>query len=1104
MKKNANRINQLRWNRFLKVILMLKFILILIIVTSYGAFSKGYGQIKINVNFENVSLKKALKEIEKKSDYHFLYNDDVLIKNDLPASLNVKNASLDEVMDALLNKTNLSYRLSANNLVTLFEKGGVISSVSITGKVTDENGQPMPGVSVLLKGTSFGTQTDINGKYTLSIPDANANNVILVFSFIGYEQQNIAVGDSHQINVVLKPSPNALNEVVVVGYGTQKRSDVTGSVTEVPKSRLSELPVTNVLQAVEGAVAGVIVSSASSIPGTQPSALIRGQNSITAGSGPYVVVDGIPLSKSGGSLNDINPNDIESVEILKDASAVAIYGTNGSNGVILITTKRGKTGKPVIRYNGYGGLEDLAHILEPRDPAAYIQKYADYLMETGQTQTSPVPNYSELPNYNAGRTIDWVKAATQQGVMQDHNLSVMGGTPDIKYYISGDYLKQKGVVKGYQYHRAAFRSNLDVNVTSFLTVGTSMFFTDNNYDGGRANLLNATAMSPYGNEYNADGTYAIYPMYPELLYTNPMLGLTTDQVHRSVNLNGNGYAEVKFGGVLKGLKYRLNAGYTYLPTRDDSYTGRLANSPLGSASAASSETNDYTIDNLLYYNTDFGKNHIDFTGLYSVQQRRYFSETAGATGFVNDALSFNDIGAGATQTASSYQDRYGLNSQMGRINYSYDSRYLLTLTARRDGSSVFGANTTKYGWFPSAAVGWNISREDFLKNSKIVDNLKLRASYGKSGNEAISVYRTITTDNAVRFPFNGVSTIGVLAGNLGNANLHWESTVGANLGVDFSLFNNRVSGTVDAYKSHTYGLILSRSLPSITGYSSVLDNIGKTANQGIEVTLNTHNITGSDFRWETNIVYATNKNKIVDLYGDGKDDIGNRWFIGKPIGVIYDYKMTGVWQTGQDPSTQDPSAKPGDLKFADINGDGKITASDREILGQTAPKWTGGITNTFHYKNLNLSVFFQTVQGMLRNNADLNYADESGRRNTPAEVGYWTPSNNNNSFQALSYTNTRGYGYPHDASYTRLKDVTFSYIVPQKLLDKAHIASLTFYISGQNLYTFTKWIGWDPEQTYYTRGTGNSGNNQAAYTADWTNNYPQTRTFIFGANISLK
>lgn len=984
--------------------------------------------------------------------------------------------------------------LIAIAVITGFDQGRLYAQApqtDITGVISDAKGTPIPGVTVRNSATARVAVSDPNGRFSI----AASKGQQLIFSFLGYASKTITAGDQRRISVTLSEAADiALNDVVVIGYGTQKRSDVTGSVVSVPKSRLSQLPVTNVLQSIEGAVAGVNVTTTSSIPGSQPSALIRGQNSITAGSGPYVVVDGVPLSKTGGSLNDINPNDIASVEILKDASATAIYGTNGSNGVILITTKRGTTGKPVIRYNGYAGFDNLAHILEPRSGAEYVQKYADYLKQTGQVQTRPVPNIGELPAYNAGTTTDWVKEATQQGVIQDHNVGISGGSEDVKYFISGDYLNQKGVIKGYEFKRIGLRSNLDVNVTSFLTVGTSLFLTSNNYDGGRANLLFATAMSPYGQEYNANGTYTIYPMNPEQLYTNPLLGLTTTQISRTTNINGNGYAEIKFPGVLTGLKFRLNGGYTYFPERRGSYVGRLANDLNGTASSFNASTNSYTIENILTYTKDIQKHHFDFTALYSAQERKYNSTTAGAVGFVNDELGLDNIGAGATQTSGTYRDRYGLNSQMGRLFYAYDSRYLLTLTARRDGSSVFGSNTSKYGVFPSAALGWNISNENFMKDAKLINNLKLRLSYGKTGNEAVGVYRTITTDGTARSPFNGISTIGVLAGNLGNSRLQWETTKTANIGLDFGVLKNRISGSAEVYQNKTNGLLLNRSLPIITGYGSVLDNIGKTENKGLELTLTTQNFAGQDFRWETMIVYATNRNKITDLYGDGKDDLGNRWFLGKPISVIYDYKMTGIWQTGEDVSKQDPTARPGSLKFADLNGDGRITGDgDRMILGQTTPKWTGGITNTFHYKNINLSIFIQTAQGMTKNNPDLTYGDETGRRNTPAEIGYWTPENQSQTRPALSYNNTLGYGYASDASYTRIKDITLSYVFAQQFLDKLHLGGLTIYASGRNLHTFTNWVGWDPENNYSTRGSG-----------DWTNNYPLTRTFVLGLNVSLR
>lgn len=957
----------------------------------------------------------------------------------------------------------------------------------------------LANVSVQVKGTNRIVQTDPNGQFTI---EAGSGDV-LVFTSVGYASQEIALKGRKSLDVRLMIANREMNEVIVVGYGSQKRSDVTGAVVSVPKGRLSQLPVTNVFQSIEGTVAGLTVSTTSSVPGATPQVAIRGQNSLTANTEPFIVVDGIPLSKTGGSVNDINPNDIASVEILKDASAVAIYGVNGSNGVILITTKRGTTGKPVIRYNAYVGMENLAHILKPRDGASFVQKWADYNKESGLTPQYPVPNAAELPYYNSGKTTDWMDVMTRQGIIQDHNLSISGGTKDVRYFLSGDYLDEKGPLYGFNYKRVSLRSNLDVTLTPFLTVGTSLFFANNNFDGGRINMLFGTAMSPYAQVADSTGTYIIYPMYPELLYTNPMLSLYTDQLNRRVNANGNGYLELKFPGVLSGLKYRLNASYSFLPTRLGSYVGRKANDLNGTASLNTTETKSYILENILTYTKDFDKHHIDVTAVYSAQQRQYDSTAAGAVGFINDQLSYNNLGAGATQTSNSYGDLYRINSQMGRLNYSYDSRYLFTATVRRDGSSVMGGNTDKYGVFPSVAAGWTISNESFMKDAKWVDFLKLRGSYGKTGNEAINVYSTITTDVTARYPFNGLVATGVSASNLGNNNLHWENTKGLNIGIDFTLLNSRISGSIDAYHTKTTDILLKRNIPVTTGFTTVYDNLGKVDNKGLEITVNTKNVVMSDFRWESIVNFSTNSNKIVDIYGDKKSDVGNKWFIGQPIGVNYDYVMTGIWQENEDASKQDPTAKPGFIKFADVNHDGKITAdSDRVVQGRLAPKWIGGLTNTFHYKNFHLTVFIQTVQGITKNDNDLNYVDESGRRNTPAEVGYWTPENKSQSFPALTTaanTARRGYGYPRDASYTRLKDITLSYTVPQKFLDALRLGSLTIYASGRNLHTWTKWIGWDPESTQVQRGNG-SPNTLGSY----TNNYPNIRSIVFGLNVSLR
>ncbi len=954
----------------------------------------------------------------------------------------------------------------------------------------------LANVSVQVEGSGTGTQTGTDGRFTLS----TSPNATLVFSMVGYVPQTLKVNNRNTLTVDLQAADNQMNEVVVIGYGTQKRSDVTGSVASVPKERFTQLPVTNVMQAIQGAVAGVNVSVGSTVPGRTANVQVRGVNSIGASNSPLIVVDGIPLAPDA-TTNDINANDIASMEILKDASAVAIYGVRGSNGVILITTKRGSTGKPVIRYNVYTGSEKIINTLNPSSPERYVQKWADFRAQNNLSDTSILPNLYERNNYYAGKTTDWVDVVTQTGTLTDHNLSISGGTKDAKYYISGELLKQKGAVKGYQYQRVNLRSNLDINITEYLSAGTSFFFNNNNSDGGRANFYLATNMSPYGQLYDDNGNYTMFPMFPELLYLNPMLGTTTERVDRNQNLTGNAYAELK-PLFLKGLKYRLNASYSLVNSRWGGYEGRSINNQLGTGSINHSEARYWIIENILSYTRDFGDHHVDFTGLYSSQEKSYFSNGSSSTGFINDELSYYNLGAGATQSNGSFYDRKTNLSQMGRVNYSYDSRYLLTVTARRDGASVFGANTTKYGVFPSVAFGWNLHNEAFMSGQEWMNSLKLRLSYGQSVNEAISINGTATTAGTNRFPFSGVSTIGVLASNLGNANLHWEETKGANMGIDFSVLKNRVSGTVDLFRTTTDDILLRRNIPIITGYANILDNLGKTKNTGIELTLNTVNVATRDFKWETSLNFASYKNTIVSLYGNldstGKEvsDIGQGLFIGESRYVIYDYTLDGVWQEGEDPSSVDPTAKPGHLKFRDMNGDKKIDANDRSVLGSRLPKWTGGLTNTFHYKNFHLNIFIQTSQGALRNNVNLTFADEAGRINIPREIDYWTadnPINDRPSLSALAVSANRGYGYPKDASYTRIKDVTFSYTMPDKVLEKVRLGGLTLYASGRNLYTFTDWQGWDPENDFTFRGSG-----------DWVNNYPPVRSIVFGANITLR
>ena len=973
-------------------------------------------------------------------------------------------------------------------------------NTTVKGVVRDAMG-PTAGATVVQKGTNNGTITDLDGNFTINVP----SNAVLVISFVGLDTQEIPVAGKKFIEVTLSGNEE-LEEVVVVGYGTQKKSDITGSVASVDKARLSKLPVTNVLQAVQGATAGVTISQGSSIPGDAPSALVRGRNSINAGTGPYIVVDGVPISKSGGSLNDINPGDIESMEILKDASATAIYGTNGANGVILITTKHGKEGKPSISYNGYVGIEDFANKMDFCNGAQITQRYKDYVAQNaGETMYNDyVKNQGEAAAQAAGQETDWIyDMVSRTGIIQDHNVTINGGADKVKYFISGDYLTQKGVLKGFNYKRYSLRLNIDADVTDYLKIGTNTYIVSHNRDGGRVNFLMAEAMSPYGQVYNEDGSYCIYPMASENLFFNPMRDVNQDHERRQWNINLNGYADLDFGHIwapLKGLHYKFNFGYSYVPKRESYYNGAEQNNLNGYGEIFNAETQNYTAENILSWARDFGKHHIDLTALYASSRRKYHDNTAAASKFINDELLWHNLGGGGTQVAKSKTELYTTVSQMGRINYSYDSRYLFTATVRRDGSSVFGDNI-KYGTFPSVALGWNIANEAFMEGTNDwLNNLKLRLSYGKAGNEAINVYETLSKMTNAALALDGASYTALYPNSrMGNSGLSWESTQSFNVGVDFGFLNNRINGNIDFYTSKTTDLLLQRNLPKISGYSNVYMNMGETANKGLEITINSKNISTKDFTWSTSLVWSWNKNEIKDLYGDGKDDLGNRWFIGHPISVIYDYEMEGIWQKDEidrgDHLNHDPQAQAGDVKLRDIDGDGKITPEgDKTIQGQTTPKWIGGLTNTFSYKNITLSIFIQTVQGLKRNNSLLAMAsDEMGRRNSTLEVGYWSESNPTNEFRSLSKTSNRwGYGFPRDASFTRVKDITLSYQFPAKITKALNINALTIYASGRNLFTFTDWIGWDPESDITQRGWGG-----------YENNYPMTKSMVFGLNVTF-
>ncbi|WP_177192156.1 TonB-dependent receptor [Chitinophaga arvensicola] len=1080
----------------------MKLTFLLLTVAFLNVSATGYAQL-LTWSGKNVRVEKIFTIIRNQSGYTVVASREVLNKAN-PVTMKVENAPIREFLDIMLKDQPLKYVIENKSIFISpktenrhEENNEAPASTDVKGKVTDEAGNPLPGVSVRVKGASQGVSTGTDGTYALHIPTDGP--LVLLFSYLGMTPQEITVNGNGTFNIVMKASVEQQTEVVVVGYGTRKRSDVTGSIASVPKDRLKNLPVTNVLQSIQGTIPGVSVISNSSKPGSSPAFYMRGLKSINASNAPLIVLDGIPFN---GTYNDINPNDVESIDLLKDVSASAIYGARGANGVILITTKKGKSGKPVISYSGYAGPEYQANTVKQMNGEQYRTKNHWYNIQAGRPDAPDLPYITEQTNFANGKPeVDWLKEIAQQGYIHSHELSISGGTEHVRYYVSGTFLKEQGNLKGFQYNRSSIRANIDANVTSWLKAGVNMFLVNNNQDGGKVTLFDANSLSPYGSLYNAAGDYEIYPIAPQTLYMSPLINLYNPGLNRNKNMTTSGYAEVA-PNFIKGLKYRVNGSYSFRPLRTADYYGRKMGDMNGTASVQNVENKQWIVENLLTYSISRNKHALDFTGLYSAQQDEQTFAQLDANTFINDNLDFNNMKAAQVQKTTTSYTGSTLLSQMLRINYNYDSRYLLTATIRRDGYSGFG-KSNRYATFPSVAAGWNIQNEKFMAAVPVISQLKLRASYGMSGNQAVGPYRTLSKLSTANYIYDGVSAVGVVPDTLGNPNLKWETTTGLNVGIDFALWNNRLSGSIEGYSTRTSDLLLLRKIPSINGYNNVYDNIGETANKGLEILLNSRNIQSGDFGWNTSFNISFNKNKVVALYGDNKDDIGNNLFIGKPMLGIYDYTMTGVWQEGEDAKI-DPGAKAGYLKFADIDNSGKIDAADRSYLGTQLPKYTAGLTNTFTYKNFTLNIFIQDVHGTLRANNILDNRDQAGIINLPADIPYWTSENKINTNPALFYTNPKGYKYAQDASFIRIKDVTLSYNFDKSTLQRYKISNLTVYISGRNLATFTKWQGYDPETSPSSITSSaprlNNGQGAGQQSSDF---YPLNTTLIMGVNISL-
>ncbi len=990
---------------------------------------------------------------------------------------------------------------------------GVPQNVSrIAGTIRDaESNEPLYGVSIQAKGTTQGTVTDVQGNYELQVPDGATT---LIFSSTGYQMQEIEIGGRTTIDVLLGVDDLALEEIVVVGYGTQRKSQSTGAISSVSAEEIGRLPVTNAQQALQGRAAGVDVVSLGSRPGSDVSVRIRGRRSFSAGNEPLYVLDGIPLS---GGLGDINQQDIQSMEILKDASATAIYGSRGANGVVLITTKRGKTGRTVVSYDSYYGISEPLNTVDLFNGAEFAEYKRESRRATGNyNDADPAAADArlfdpvELDGIKTGRSTDYQDLLLRDGNQQSHQLGVSGGNEKTQFGISANYFDEQGIVYNQDFTRYTLRINIDHQISDRIRVGTSTLGVYSIRNGEGFNPYGgALEENPLGKPFDDNGKLIFLPT-TDGLRTNPAAevvpGANIDETKRT-RIFSSIYGEIK---LFDGLSYRLNFGPDFQNGRYGRFIGSQTNNRRGgdpTAFTRNSTLFNYTLENIVNYNKTFSSLHnVNVTLLHSIQQDRYEEFRTDVRGVPAETQEFYNLGAATIiQGVGSTLVEWALQSFMGRVNYGFNNKYLLTLTGRVDGSSRL-AEGNKYGFFPSAAVGWNISQEEFVKNISVIDNLKLRASYGATGNSAVQPYQTQALLARTVYAFGSNGAYGYRPNVIGNSSLQWETSTSLNIGLDFGFFKNRLSGSVEWYQTNTSDLLLRRQLPITSGYNSVLENIGETSNTGFEATLSTVNFDSDNgFRWSTDFNFFTNTEEIVSLYGGQANDVGNNWFIGQPITVYYDFEKIGIWQSNEVDEATKYQRKVGEIKVRDQNGDGKIDAADRIILGSDIPDWSGGMTNTFEFKGVDLSIFIFARQGnTIRSRFHDSNNNLFGRYNN-LDVDYWTPNNPTNAYPRPNQNqefpvNSSTLSY-FDGSFIKVRNVALGYTFPNSLTNKLKIQSLRLYLSAQNPLLFSNYVsehkGIDPE-----RALAPDGNNQER-SSEVNADTPSTRLFLFGLNVSF-
>lgn len=1105
--------------------------------------ANGYSQ---NVTFSasSANLEKVFLAIEKQTPYVFVYRNQDIAKakrisiklNKTPVEIALNQAFKDQPFQyVIIDKTIVvSLKPQVGELTKKTEPAPTPEAEAVLndlkGVVTDEAGKPLVDASVKIKGTNIGTSTNETGGFSLSLP---ASKGVLEVSFVGYTAREISFTDKSFLRIVLKVKPSQLDEIVVIGYGTQKKSDVIASVASIKPEKATRNATFDVGEMLRGKAAGVMVTTSDAGPGGSSNILIRGRSSISASNAPIVIADGVRI----GSINDLNPADIESIEILKDAAAQAIYGGRASNGVILITTKRGKAGKPVINYSGYYGTQTVKRNFDVYNGAEFAQlkREADRAVNKNIMRPDAVIfSADELAAIAENRSIDWTKEVLRPATIQNHDLSFSAGNEMTKIYVGGNFQNMNGIVPTTNIKKGTLRVNLDQVITKWLKIGLTTSFqastsSDPNVTGNFGIERQVITASPLGNIYNADGSYNYRPGGNQESF-NPLLNLAETQ---NLITNRNDILNV-FVDIdpFKGFTNRINASRRSWNYKGLNYNTKNSESGIasgyGSGSVNYQENVEWTAEDIITYKTKFGKHNLNVTLVASASEQSYYNFNNASSKIPNDILGIYGLESALINIPTIDGNKRRLFSGISRVQYDYLSKYYITAGATAYGSSVFGADN-KWGYFPTVSVGWNIYKEKFLAGFKQLTNLKLRAGYGSVGNEAIGPYGSLSLANQVDYLFGVDRISGFSPGSsLANPKLKWETSTTLNLAVDFGFFNNRLSGTIEYYNKRTTNLLVNRQLNASIGYTSQPDNIGEVRNRGIEIQLDGIPIRTRDLTVQLGVLFSKNKNSIVKLYGDlngdgiQDDDVANNWFIGQPIEVFKQPRYLGVWQgtevypgstfnklTGKweiggvqapvaidkktglpikDPFTS-ATPVPGTPKIEDKNGDGKINSLDNYLTSKYAD-WMGSLNISTSYKGFDLSIDIYTVQGIIRDNAFLyDYTlggDLRGNRNG-IKVNYWTPEN-----PAPMYPQPNAGTSPpgmtnlglQDASYWRLQNVTFGYTFPSKVVSKLKLGSLKVYATGQNLYTKTDYLSYSPEQNLTS--------------------YPATRNFIFGIKIGLK